>query len=331
MASLITFTKKGIYCPSANVYIDPWSKVEKALITHGHSDHARRGNGAYLCHNNSVGILKHRLGKISVQGIGFEKPIKINGVTFTFFPAGHVVGSAQIKVFNEKESWVVSGDYKVAEDGVATNFQPVPCDYFITESTFGLPAFQWQASSEVFNEINHWWQENKSNKVTSIICAYSLGKAQRVIQGIDHSIGPVLTNPTVENMNKVIRESGVKLKETNLFMDQNSENLSQSIIVCPSSSVEKIQKAIKNTSVAVASGWMALRGMRRRRNVDKGFVLSDHADWEGLNFAVKQSGARKVFVTHGYTKIYSQWLSSIGIDSQTVETAFEGEQVPNEG
>lgn len=330
MAKLITFTPNGIYCPEADVYIDPWRKVDKALITHGHSDHARKGNGSYLCHNNSVGILKHRLGKIDVQGIAFGKPIIINGITFTFFPAGHVVGSAQIKVSNNKESWVISGDYKVAPDEIATDFEPVPCDFFITESTFGIPAFQWESSEKIFADINAWWSENKSNKITSIICAYSLGKAQRVIQGLDHSIGPVLTSAAVENLNQVIRNSGVPLKMTTLYKDQSKEDLNQSIIVCPSSAVEKIQKEIKKTSVAVASGWMALRGMRRRRNVDRGFVLSDHADWKGLNDAVEQTGAQKVYVTHGYTSIYSKWLESCGITSQTVETAFEGEQMPGE-
>jgi len=327
LASLIKFTPNGIYCPQANVYIDPWRKVDKALITHGHSDHARKGNGSYLCHDNSVGILKHRLGKINVQGIAFGKPIVINGITFTFFPAGHVVGSAQIKVSNKKESWVISGDYKVAPDEIATAFEPVPCDYFITESTFGIPAFQWDDSKNIFADMNAWWSENKSNKITSIICAYSLGKAQRVIQGLDHTIGPVLTNASVENINEVIRHAGLPLKKTSLYQNHSREDLAQSIIVCPSSAVESIQKEIKKTSVAVASGWMALRGMRRRRNADKGFVLSDHADWKGLNEAVKLTGAEKVYVTHGYTAIYSKWLESCGIASEVVETSFEGEQM----
>lgn len=330
MSSLIKFTKKGIYCPDADVYIDPWRKVNKALITHGHSDHARPGHQSYLCHNYSVGILKQRLGKISVQGIEFEKPLNINGVTFTFYPAGHVVGSAQIKIENKSESWVVSGDYKVQTDGVATPFQPVKCDYFITESTFGIPAFQWESPEIVFEKINSWWAENSQQNITSIISAYSLGKAQRVIQGLDHSIGPVLTNHTIEKMNFAIRSQGVKLKSTQQFDSSNKDSLSKAIIIAPPGSIEKIKKQTNKTSIASASGWMALRGTRKRRSQDKGFVLSDHADWLGLNKAVKLTEAKKVFVTHGYTDIYSRWLNHCGIASQTVETAFEGEPLPNE-
>jgi len=325
LASLISFTKKGIYCPQANVYIDPWGKVDKALITHGHSDHARRGHQSYLCHQNSVNILKSRLGKISVQGISFEKEININGVRITFFPAGHIVGSAQIKLENKFESWVISGDYKVQSDSLATNFVPVKCDYFVTESTFGLPVFKWPDPASVFEEINHWWQDNQSKNITSILCAYSLGKAQRIIQSIDHSIGPVLTHSAVEKMNEAIRDTGLTLKETSLLNNQDKDILKKSLIICPPGSLEKTEKMVPSASVAMASGWMSLRGARRRRNMDRGFVLSDHADWNGLNMAITETGAQKVYVTHGYTDVFSKWLNHSGVESQTVETAFEGE------
>lgn len=327
MASLISFKKKGIYCPQANVYIDPWGKVEKALITHGHSDHARKGHQSYLCHNNSINILKSRLGSINVQGIAYDKSININGVKITFYPAGHIVGSAQIKLENNSESWVISGDYKIQPDSLATNFTPVKCDYFVTESTFGLPVFQWQKPKVVFEEINAWWQENISNKKASILCAYSLGKAQRIIQGIDNSIGPIICHQTVEKMNDAIRNSGIDLRQTELLADQKKEILNRSIIICPPGSLEKTEKLVPGASVAMASGWMSLRGAKRRRNMDRGFVLSDHADWNGLNSAITQTGAKKVYVTHGYTEVFSKWLNHSGIESQTVETAFEGESL----
>ncbi len=325
MAPLIRFTSKGIYCPQADVYIDPWKSVDKALITHAHADHARRGHKGYLCHHHSINILKYRLGNINVQGIEYEKTININGVTISFHPAGHVVGSAQIKLQNNKESWVISGDYKIENDNLSVPFQPVTCDYFITESTFGLPVFQWEDQRVVMDKINKWWSHNKEQKVPSLISAYSLGKAQRLIQNVDHSIGPVLCHPAIANTNEAIIASGIKMKESHPIGD--NYNNTEALFICPPAAIDSLSKKLGKSSVAIASGWMALRGARRRRNVEHGFVLSDHADWAGLNQAIRDTGAQKVYVTHGYSDIFSKWLNEKGIPSQTVETAFEGEKM----
>ncbi|MBT8232158.1 MAG: ligase-associated DNA damage response exonuclease [Bacteroidia bacterium] len=326
---LLKLTPNGLYCEKANVYIDPWRKVDKALITHAHSDHARKGMKSYLSHHLSVDILKHRLHKhINIQGIEYEKPIVINGVEITFFPAGHIIGSSQIRLRDKHECWVISGDYNISQDELIESFIPVECDTFVTESTFGLPVFQWEDPSIVFEEINKWWKENQSNNHPSVISAYSLGKAQRVIQNIDHSIGPVLTHPAVENINKIFRNSGVNLKSSMVVSDQQQDMLNKSIIICPPGANDSAWlNNIKNHKFAFASGWMALRGTRRRRNAEKGFVLSDHADWNALNKAVALTQAERVFVTHGYTKTFSKWISEKGIESSVLKTLFEGESL----
>jgi len=329
---LITLTPQGLYCKKANVYIDPWRKVDKALITHAHSDHARPGMGSYLAHNDSVDVLKHRLGiSIKIQGIAYEKPMIINGVEITFFPAGHIIGSAQIRLKDNKECWVISGDYNISEDELIEDFVPVKCDTFVTESTFGLPVFQWPKTSEVIEDINAWWISNQANNQPSIISAYSLGKAQRVIQNVDHSIGPVFTHGAVENINKIFRANGIPLKKTERLYKNDKDVVNKSLIVCPPSANDSMwMRNIKNHKFAFASGWMALRGARRQRNTEKGFVLSDHADWNALNKAVKLTGASNVYVTHGYTETFSKWLNEKGIESSVLKTLFEGENIDSQ-
>jgi putative mRNA 3-end processing factor len=326
LPGLIQFTKKGIYCPAADVYIDPWQRVDRALITHAHSDHARPGNSHYLSHHNSVNVLKLRLGNINIQSVEYGEVTNINGIDISFHPAGHVVGSAQIRIADDKEVWVISGDYKLQNDNISTPFEPIKCDYYVTESTFGIPAFQWEPQDAVINKINQWWSSNIESNKPSIISAYSLGKAQRIIQNVDHHIGPIYTHGAVENTNEAIRSSGISLKATEKLTDFSSDTLKNALIVCPPGAIDSSwSKKIKNHSVGVASGWMALRGTRRRRHADNSFVLSDHADWNTLNKSVDLSGAHTVYVTHGYTEIFSRWLREKGLQSEVLSTSFEGE------
>lgn len=329
--SLIKLTQKGLFCEKGNFYIDPWRPVEKALITHAHSDHARYGHKKYLVHNSSINILKLRLGsKISVQGIAFNSPLRLNGVEVTYFPAGHIVGSSQIRIRDKNECWVISGDYNTTSQELVEEFVPVKCDVFVTESTFGIPVFQWQKTAEVIEQIHSWWSQNQQNNRPSIISAYSLGKAQRIIQELDHTIGPVLTHPSVEAHNEAIRKSGIGLKATQMLND-TKEDINKSLIVCPPGAAQsKWTENIKNHALAFASGWMALRGAKRRRNIEKGFVLSDHADWEGLNYAIAETEAERVYVTHGYSDIFCKWLKEKGIEAYKLETAFEGETIESE-
>lgn len=328
--SLIDLNKNGIYCAEADMYIDPWRKVDKALITHGHSDHARYGHKSYLCVESSVPILKHRLGsKINISGIAFNETLMVNGVKISFHPAGHIIGSAQIRLEGKGEVWVITGDYKIQDDGISEPFEPIKCSHFITESTFGIPVYKWKAQSEVIGEINQWWQDNKEENKTSIITAYSLGKAQRILHNINHQIGDVYCHGAIAKMNDAIISSGISLPKTKLIAEktQAKEFYGSLILAPPSALGSPWMKRFKQVSVGIASGWMMLRGARRRRGADRGFVLSDHCDWDGLNDAIKATGAENIYPTHGYTQIFSRWLREQGYNANPLETEFEGESL----
>ena len=327
---LIEFTDKGLYVPMADVYIDPWKRVDKAFITHGHSDHARYGSKAYIATHSALPVIKHRLGShINAKGVDYGEEINVNGVKFSFHPAGHIIGSAQIRVEFKGEIWVASGDYKVEPDGVSEDFESIKCHAFITESTFGLPVFKWKPQEVIMDEINEWWRGNKEAGKVSILAAYSLGKAQRIINNVDHSIGKIFTHGAVENVNEVIRRQGKHLKETTRVAQGQKPSLYDgSLVIAPPSAVDSAwSDRFKDFSSGVASGWMAMRGTRKRRAVDKGFVLSDHADWDGLLSAIKATEAEKIYVTHGYTNLFSKYLKNIGYYSAVVNTEYTGEEL----
>lgn len=326
---LIEFTDKGIYCPRAGVYLDPWQPVDKALITHGHADHARPGHGRYLATAAAAPVIRHRLGEIAIETVSFGEKRSINGVSFSFHPAGHIPGSAQIRAEYKGEVWVFTGDYKTEPDGLSDPFEPLRCDTFITECTFGLPVFKWQPQDRVIDEINDWWRTNASEGRASVIGAYSLGKAQRVLAGIDSSIGPIFTHGAVENVNEVLRTQGLSLPDTRRVTPESGKKLfAGSLVVAPPSALGSAwMRRLGPASTAFASGWMMLRGVRRRRAADRGFVLSDHVDWNQLNDAVRATGAECVYVTHGYTSIFRRWLESQGYDARVVDTEYEGESL----
>lgn len=305
----------------------------RAVITHAHSDHARYGCKHYLAHHDSAAVMRLRLGNdISLQTMAYGETRTINGVKVSLHPAGHIPGSAQVRVEQGGEVWVVSGDYKIQPDGVCEPFEPVKCHTFITESTFGLPVYHWQPQSLVFQDINNWWRQNREAGKVSVLCGYSLGKAQRIVKNVDLSIGPVFSHGAIFNVNETLREAGFDLpflpKVSNEFSKKDFEGAL--IVAPPSVGGTTWLKRFGPHSLAVCSGWMQVRGNARRRNVDRGFVLSDHADWEGLLSAVKATEAEKVYVTHGFTSIFSRYLNEIGIPAAEVKTEFgvEEEDVP---
>lgn len=326
---LLVHTGLGLYCPKADVYLDPWKPVKKAILSHGHADHARWGSSSYLCTPSAAPVIKYRLGDINLETLPFGEEKLINGVSFSFHPAGHILGSAQIKVSYKGEIVVFSGDYKTANDGFSEAFEPVKCHTFITESTFGLPVYHWQDQKWVFNEMEEWCKNNRNNHHLSILYGYSLGKAQRILQGLPDSIGPIFTHSTIEAILNVMRNQGVSLKNTIPVNEHltRADLLSGVIIAPPAVQNTNWLKKFEPIRTGVVSGWMALRGARRRRNADKGFVLSDHADWRGLNEAISLTSAENVFVTHGYTDILSKWLIDKGLNAQPLETNFEGDEV----
>ena len=323
---LLAFNDKGIYCAQADVYLDPWRPVDKAIISHGHADHSRWGHKKYITQHSNIPIIKHRLGDINVNGKDWSETFTINNVKFSFHPAGHIIGSAQIKVEYKGEVWVFTGDYKTEDDGVATPYEPVKCHTFITECTFGLPAFKWQPQNEVFAEINNWWQQNQSEGRTSVIFGYSLGKAQRLLKYLDTSIGKIYTHGAIENMTEVLRPQLEMPKTTRITRDIKKEEIKGNIVVAPPSAhgTPWIKKMVPYVT-ASASGWMTFRGARRRRAIDRGFVLSDHCDWQGLLSSIKETGAEKIICTHGYTDIFSRYLREIGYDARTEQTQYEEE------
>ena len=325
---LLTFTDSGIYCPKADVYIDPWRPVKYAIITHAHADHSRAGNQFYWCHHHSKPIIQHRLGQdIRIESTEYGLRKTINGVHFSLHPAGHIIGSAQVRVEYKGEVWVVSGDYKLENDGLCAPYETVKCHVFISECTFGLPVFKWKKDFEVFGEINQWWQKNAEEGKTTLLIGYALGKAQRLIQGVDDSIGKIYTHGAVEKTNELMREMKLPFKDTIYVQPEiSTKDYESNLIVAPPSALGSTWlKKFKNLEVGIASGWMNLRGPRRRRSVDRGFVLSDHADWDGLNRAIRNSECEKVILTHGYTDIFSKYLNEIRIETQVESSEFEGE------
>ncbi|MDA7426145.1 ligase-associated DNA damage response exonuclease [Thalassococcus lentus] len=321
---VLSFTDRGIYCAAGDFYIDPWRPVDRALITHGHADHARPGHARYLATSAALPVMKHRLGDIRSEAVEFGETRQIGDASVSFHPAGHLPGSAQIRVEVGGEVWVASGDYKTEPDGFCEPFEPVPCHAFITECTFGLPVFNWAAQQTVANEINAWWAQNAAGGRASILGAYSLGKAQRLLHMIDPGIGPILTHGAVEATNLVLRAQGYNLPETvQVTAELDPKDYPGALIVAPPSALgSKWASRFGPSSSAFASGWMRLRGVRRRRAMDRGFVVSDHADWRGLLTAIKETGADRIFTTHGYTEIFARYLSEKGYDATVVPTEF---------
>jgi putative mRNA 3-end processing factor len=323
---LLTFTDKGIYCEKARVYLDPWKPVDKAIISHGHADHSRWGHKNYITHEQNIPIIKHRLGDINTTAVAWGETFFVRGVRFSLHPAGHIPGSSQIRVEHKGEVWVFSGDYKTESDGISTPFEPVQCHSFITECTFGLPAFKWTPQQEVFHDINQWWAENRAEGKTSILFGYSLGKAQRLLKHLDTSIGMIYTHAAIENMNDVIRPYVSLPKTIRITKDTKKEDLKGNLVLAPPSTHGSpwLRKMVPYVT-ATASGWMAFRGARRRRAIDKGFVLSDHCDWSGLLSSIEATGASRIVCTHGYSDIFSRFLKEKGYDARTEETQYEGE------
>jgi putative mRNA 3-end processing factor len=326
---VLEFTDRGIFCPSGGFHIDPWRPVDRALITHGHADHARPGHGRYLATHAAGPVMRHRLGEIELEGIAYGERRRIGEATVSFHPAGHVPGSAQIRVEHRGEVWVVSGDYKTGSDPLSEPFEPVRCHAFITECTFGLPVFAWRPEAELAAELNDWWRACAAEGRHAVIGAYALGKAQRVMAMVDPAIGPILTHGAVENTNAVLRAQGVVLPDTiRVTPETDLKSMRGALVVAPPSALAgSWLRRFGPVSTGIASGWMALRGVRRRRAADRGFVISDHADWPGLAEAIRETGAERVFATHGYTATFSRWLLEQGYDAAIVETEYEGESL----
>jgi putative mRNA 3-end processing factor len=321
---LVVQRPEGLYCPPGDFYIDPWRPVARAVITHAHSDHARYGNGHYLASAPAEGVLRARLGDIHLDTLPYGASIVHHGVRVSLHPAGHVLGSAQVRLEHAGQVWVASGDYKVAPDPTCDPFEPVRCDVFITESTFGLPIYRWCPDDEVFGDINAWWARNASHGRASVLCCYSFGKAQRALSGVDPTIGPIIVHGAVQPLNAAYRAAGVALPETRMVTDvQDKADLRRCLVVCPpGAAASPWLRRFGDAQTAFASGWMQVRGNRRRGGYDRGFVLSDHADWPGLMQAIDATGAQRVIVTHGSVPVMVRHLTERGLRAEAFDTEY---------
>ncbi|HTQ29288.1 MAG TPA: ligase-associated DNA damage response exonuclease [Puia sp.] len=322
--NLLSFTDKGIYCAAGDFYIDPWKPVGRAVITHAHSDHARPGHEHYLCHRYTAYLLQTRLGDQSYQTVEWNEPVFLNGVRVSLHPAGHMIGSSQVRVEHQGEVWVVSGDYKTEDDGISGRFEPLRCDVFITESTFGLPIYQWKPQQEIFTRIQRWIAKNKAKGESSILMAYSMGKAQRLLPCLAAVTPDIYVHGAIWNVQEALIRAGIKLPAVKRVEPGMSKSaLKEAVVIAPQGTDgSPWLNRFGAYAVGICSGWMQVRGNVRRSNADAGFALSDHADWKGLLEAVKATQAKKVFVTHGFQSTFSRYLNESGIESGEVTTQF---------
>jgi len=331
MEDLIVARPEGLYCPAGGFFIDPWRPVQRAVITHAHGDHARVGHAQYLASAESLHVLRARLGDIALQTLAWGEAVDIDGVRVSLHPAGHVLGAAQVRIEHRGEVWVVSGDYRVESDRTCTAFEPVRCHVFITESTFGLPIYRWQPQAAIIAAIDAWWRGNATEGRTSMLFAYAFGKAQRILAAIDATVGPLVMHGAVEPLNRAYRASGIPLPPTLTVADVDKAALARALVIAPPSAQgSPWLRRFGDYSDAAASGWMQLRGARRRRALDRGFVLSDHADWPGLLLAIAATGAARVIVTHGQVAPLVRWLAEQGYEAGAFATEFGDEALEGE-
>lgn len=325
---MLEFRREGIYCVPGQFYIDPWLPVDYAIITHAHSDHARVGMKKYLCHKFTEPILRLRLGTdIKVQTVNYNEILTINGVKVSLHPAGHIIGSAQVRMEYKGKVTVVSGDFKIQDDGLSTPFEPIRCHDFITESTFGLPIYNWLEVSQINQNLVEWVLNNKEKGINSIIIGYALGKAQRIMNAVKDISVPYV-HYAISKINNAFLENGIQLPEyqTIDFQNKPKDMQGEVIIVPPSLFGSTMLKGIPRAFTAICSGWMQVRGARRWRSADAGFAISDHADWAGLLKAVQETNAERVYVTHGFKSELSRYLNELGIESHEITTQFGAEE-----
>ncbi|MFN7280601.1 MAG: ligase-associated DNA damage response exonuclease [bacterium] len=325
---MIRFTEHGLYCEAGDFHIDPWRPVRSAVITHAHSDHARPGHGHYLCARAGLSVLRSRLGAQTYEAADWSEPVYRNGVRISFHPSGHIIGAAQVRIEYRGEVWVVSGDYKTEDDGISGYFEPVKCHTFVTESTFGLPVYQWQPQTVVYDEIRNWVSAQLDQGRSAVLQAYSLGKSQRLLDALRPFDGRIFAHGAILQIQEALRADGHDFPQTKRLTEATPAEQRKACIFITPAPVEtlKTSRLIGPWRSARCSGWMQVRGNRRREGGDKGFVLSDHADWAGLCAAVKATSAQRVFVTHGFQSVFSRYLNEIGLEAHEVQTGFGSEE-----
>ena len=325
---MLTETPAGLYCEGGGFHIDPWGPTPRALITHAHGDHARPGSAAYLCAASSAPLLTRRLDPAPIQTLAYGERLTLGGVTVSFHPAGHVLGSAQIRIEGPGGVWVVSGDYKRAADPTCAPFEPQRCDVFVTESTFALPIYHWDPAGDVIRDMRTWWQQNGDAGLTSVVFCYAIGKAQRLLAELAAVTDrPVLVHGMLVPAIELYRQAGVHMLPTQPLLERpRGTSLAGELVLAPlSARGTPWMRRLGPLSDGLASGLMRVRGVRRQRAYDRGFVLSDHADWPALLDTIAATGARRVLATHGHADTLARYLRVQGLDAGVLRTAWEGE------
>lgn len=326
---LIQLRPEGLYCPAGDFHIDPWRPVKRAVITHGHGDHARGGMGAYHTSRAGLPILRWRLGEQDYAVHEDGEAFRLGDARVSLHPAGHVLGSVQVRVEVDGEVWVASGDYKRQHDPTCAPFEVVPCDTFITEATFGLPIYRWPSTADVAADIVAWRAHCAERGEAAVLFCYALGKAQRVLAELAaHTGEPALLHGAVAAGVEVYRQAGIPMLETLPVSEtQKGADLAGKLVIAPPSAAgSPWMRRFRRAQQGFASGWMRIRGNRRRRNYDRGFVVSDHADWPDLMRTVRETGARRVIATHGNTDAIIRALNEDGIAAEAFRTGFGGEE-----
>ena len=323
MDDLLKPTERGLFCEAGDFFIDPTQAVHRAVITHAHSDHARWGCRRYLAAAPSEHLLRMRLGQnAGFQFANYGQSITVAGVQVSFHPAGHMLGSAQVRIQHRGRVAVVTGDYKLGSDPTCKSWEPLKCHLFVTESTFGLPVYRWRGQQQILDSINGWWRENREAGKCSVLYGYAVGKSQRLLAGLDPGIGPIYTHGAVEKGTQAYRQSGVDLPETTYVgsVEGKHDWRGAMVVAVPSAHGTSWLRRFGIISTAVASGWMAVRGARRQRSVDRGFVLSDHVDWPSLLQAVHACQPETVWVTHGFSAQTARYLNEIGYEALSIDS-----------
>lgn len=328
MDELLQTTELGLHCPAGGFYVDPRQPVDRAVVTHAHTDHARWGCRHYLAAKPSEHLLRMRMNvDAEFQFLEYGESVTVGGVDVSFHPAGHMLGSAQVRLERRGRVAVISGDYKLGDDPTCASWQPIACDLFVTESTFGLPVYRWQPDQAITDDINQWWRKSRDDGKCCILYGYAIGKSQRLLACLDPSIGPIYTHGAVEKGVEGYRKTGVQLPATTHVgaITGKHDWKGAMVVAVPSSHGTPWMRKFGRTSTAMASGWMAVRGARRRRSVDRGFVLSDHVDWPSLLTAVKECDPEMVWVTHGYSAAVARYLNETGREARVLEQQLRSE------
>jgi putative mRNA 3-end processing factor len=331
---MLSETSAGLFCADGGFHVDPWQPVDRAVITHAHGDHARPGSAAYLCADPCAPLLRRRFGaELRIESLPYNTQVTIGTIRLSFHPAGHVLGSAQIRIESASGVWVIGGDYKRAADPTCAAFEPIRCDTFITESTFGLPIYRWDATATVIDDVGRWWEHNRTEGRTSVLFCYTIGKAQRLLAELTRITDrTVYVHGMMLGMIETYREAGVSMLPVTPVIERArgarsaAASFAGELVLAPlSARGTPWMRRLGDLSDAFASGLMRVRGVRRQRAFDRGFVLSDHADWPALLETVTETGAERVLATHGHAEPLARYLSERGLKSGTIRTAWEGE------